>query len=86
MTLLAPPLTQTQSSEIVPAIDQTVAPQKKQGAEERRREEYRRKQAEIEKLQKENMMAMYPELYGAAVAVGGELTVGGEPEEEEDEG
>jgi hypothetical protein len=68
----------------VPAIDQTVAPQKKQGAEERRREEYRRKQAEIEKLQKENMMAMYPELYGGAV--GGEPTEGGEPEEEEEEG
>ena len=32
------------------------------------------------------MMAMYPELYAGAAAVGGEPTEGGEPEDEEDEG
>ena len=54
-------ITATQQLDVKPSKETM----KKQLQEDKRREEYRKRQAEIEKLQNENLQAMYPEYYAA---------------------
>ena len=68
MSLGQLPNPSAQASQAAQAVEQpqvvtVVKPDGKKLAEEKKREEYRKKMADIEKLQMENLQTMYPEYY-----------------------